>query len=459
MRRLGRATWGVLWISLSMGCSRAAPFDVHYPPLGQLERTHQHAGEQVPDPERSARVSLHGILAYADENAPAIEVGTSTMAQADAERAAAAPLLPADPTLSLGAGPRRGPNGTAYDVEVSLQQRFEIAGQRGQRLHAAKSRRALTVAQIEEVRWSVHLQVHTAFHVALVARERVTAADRLFAFAEKLLEIAQKRHKAGDISPLHVRVAEGELAQAKQQKIRANAAYQDARLALAELSGWPTDRLPEPAGSLDRARHTPGINELVDRGLASHPTARRLEASSRDADAQKQVADRDAWPDVTVGVTYLREQEATTVGTESQHIGMLGLSIPIPIFQRNRGARARAAADLHVAQTRTHAFRRTLQARVTRSATAVNAAADRLDAYGTTIIPTFEENLRLLGRAFELGEIEILEVLVARGRFLDLQQDALSAYEDYFRAIAALEGELGTEVWTDEHHVDEEKEQ
>lgn len=47
-----------------------------------------------------------------------------------------------------------------------------------------------------------------------------------------------------------------------------------------------------------------------------------------------------------------------------------------------------------------------------------------------------------------------MEVMVARGRFLELQREALDAYEDYYRAVAALEAEIGEEIWPDERHVD-----
>ncbi|MCG8420569.1 MAG: TolC family protein [Proteobacteria bacterium] len=457
MHRSTEMVCGILCITALSGCLRTAAFDMTRAWPGQLEKSHP--GGALPDPERDERVSLRAILAYADRHAPAIEAATGTLARVEAERAAASLLLAEDPVLDISFGPRINTDGTAYEVEVSVQQRFEIGGQRGLRIDAANQFRKLTMAQIAEVRWRVHLEVHTAFHAALVARARMEAADRLFQFTERLLAIAQKRHRAGDISLLQVRVAEGEVARARQEKIKAGAGYRAARLTLAELAGWPTSKLPEPAGTLDKSRRAPPVADLVQRGLVRHPAVRRFAAAAELAQARKRVADREAWPDIAVAMSYIREDEATAAGTEDQHIGLVGVSIPLPLFRRNQASRARAGADVSAVNAQAAAYLRQLRARIARAADAVDAAADRLDAYGTDIIPTFAQNLRLIERAFELGEIDIVEVLAARGRFLQLERDALSAFDDYFRAVAELESQIGTEIWPDEHHVDDEEQE
>ena len=58
----------------------------------------------------------------------------------------------------------------------------------------------------------------------------------------------------------------------------------------------------------------------------------------------------------------------------------------------------------------------------------------------------------MLQRAFELGEIEVLDVSVAQRRFLEIQQSALTAYQEYYQAVATLELVVGAEVWPEERH-------
>ena len=403
----------------------------------------------VPDPARGGPTSLEQILAYADQNAPSLQVARSRLGLGGAAIAGASPLLPDNPEVSIGAGPRITGDGTHADLTASLSQRFEIAGERGLRIAAAERTRERLRAELDEARWEVHRDVHAAFHRALVARERLSAADRLLAFQDRLLEITRGRLRAGDVSPLAVRLAEGELSQARVAKIAAEQAYLRARLELGALAGWPASHPPEPAGRLDTPRDPPGTAVLVEAARRHQPRLRTLHAARVEAHAQASAADRDSWPEPTLGVQFTREgapsglEETVVLGT---------LSLPIPLVQRNQGARALARAEADIAEAEQSAFGSQLRNRIEQHRTAVIASAAQVRTYGSEILPTFEENLRLIQRAFELGEIDILQVSVARERFLRIQADALDAYGNYFQAIADLEGAISADLWPDERH-------
>ena len=126
------------------------------------------------------------------------------------------------------------------------------------------------------------------------------------------------------------------------------------------------------------------------------------------------------------------------------------LQIDIPSFALNQAEIARTSSERGVAEARRDALSSMIEVRLERLRTAVNAAAERVESYGSDILPRFEENLTMLRRAFELGEIDLLRVSVALERFLTVQQQALEAHVDYFAAVAALEAQVGEEIWADE---------
>ena len=82
----------------------------------------------------------------------------------------------------------------------------------------------------------------------------------------------------------------------------------------------------------------------------------------------------------------------------------------------------------------------------------VVAAAARVRSYGSEILPRLVENLSLLRRSFELGEIDLMELSIGRERFLRIQSDALVGHLDYFVALAGLERAVGADLWRDEQH-------
>ncbi|MBK8482451.1 MAG: TolC family protein [Proteobacteria bacterium] len=406
--------------------------------------------DAIPDPAATQDVTLGGILAYADQYSPVLVVARSTRSRAEGARVAASPLLPANPEVSVAAGPRFGLAGTGVDVDVALMQQIQIAGERGLRLDAADRFRDLTNAEIEQIRWAVHCEVHAAFHRALVERERGRLAERVVAFQEEVLRVVERQISAGETAALSLRLAQAEVAQARQVLVGAQQALLASRIRLAQLAGWPASRPPNPAGSVDAPRDPPPQERLIAVAQQRLPSLRAGGARVREAEARVSLADREAWPRPSLGVQYRREGNPTDEGAYNVVMGVV--SIPIPIFQTNQAERARARADVTVAEAELAATRTLLEGQIAEARSEVIAAAQRTRAYGTEILPRFEENLTLLRRSFELGEIDILALSTGRERFLRIQSDALGAQIDYFFALAGLERVVGVDLWRDDHH-------
>ena len=403
----------------------------------------------LPDPTGREEVELSSFLAYADARAPVLLVARSTRSRAAAARAAAAPALPANPQLSVAVGPRFGLGGTGVDVQASFTQQFFVAGERGLRLAAADRQRDLTDAEIEQLRWAVHCDVHAAFHRALVHRDRALLAARILAFQEEVLRIVERQIRAGETAGLTLRLTQAEVAQARQLTVAATQGYLGARIQLAQLSGWPVARPPVPVGEVDAPREPPALDALLATARRQLPALRLRDASVREARSRVALADREAWPQPTVGVQYQREGNPGAEGIYHTVMGML--SIPLPTFQRNQGDRARSRADVRVAEAEAAAALSLLDGQVALAHSEVTSAARRLLSYGTEVLPRFEENLALLRRSFELGEIDVLALSIGRERFLRIQSDALDAQLDYFVALANLERTVGVDLWRDDH--------
>lgn len=404
----------------------------------------------LPDPRTSVEVTLGGLLAYADQRSPVLIVARSTRSRAEANQAAASVRGLANPQLSVSAGPRLGVDATGLDVEVGLSQQIQIGGERRRRMDAADRFDELTEAEIEQIRWAVHCDVHAAFHRALVEREKMQLAERVTSFQEDVLRVVERQITAGETAPLSLRLAQAEVAQARQVQVAFTQSFLAARIQLAQLAGWPASTPPMPTGALDEPRDPPAHAHLVEIAQERLPSLLAGMAAVREAEARVAAADRNAWARPTIGIQYRREGNPTSEGPYS--IVMGNVSIPIPSFQRNQGERASARADVTVAEAELDATRALLDGRIATARSEVVAAAQRTRAYGTEIIPRFEENLLLLRRSFELGEIDILSLSVGRERFLRIQSDALLAQLDYFVATAALERVVGVDLWRDADH-------
>jgi cobalt-zinc-cadmium efflux system outer membrane protein len=422
---------------------RAAALDED--PSGLVQHT-----DPLPEPASKSEVSLGGILVYADQYSPVLAVARSTRSRAEAARLAASPWLTANPELTIAVGPRMGSAGRGLDIQASLTQEIQIAGERGLRIEAADRLRELTDAEIEQMRWFVHCDVHAAFHRALVEQQRLRLAEHVVAFQREVLRFAERQIAAGEVAPLTLRIAQAEVAQAEQVLVSADQAFFASRLRLAQLSGWPVSKPPMPEGQVDEPREPASDAQLLAVARQRLPSLRAASARIQEARARTSLADREAWPKPSLGVQYSREGNPTAEGADDIVMGVV--SVPIISFQRNQAESAQARADQRVAEAEFDAASRLLEGQIAEARSEVIAAAKRTRAYGTEVLPRFEENLTLLKRAFELGEIDILALSTGRERFLRIQSDALAAQLDYFFALAGLERVVGVDLWRDDHH-------
>ncbi len=455
--RAAAASLLLLVAACAHGSTRADPTEAPAPHLRGAAALNTGASadahvDPVPDPKAQREVSLGGILAYADRHSPILAIARSTRSRAEAARAFASPALPDNPTLTIAAGPRLTRDSTGLDLDVSLLQQLEIAGERGVRLEAADRLREWTDAEIEEIRWFVHCDVHAAFHHALVEQERARLAERVVVFQEGVLRVVERQIAAGETPALTLRLAQAEVAGAQQLAIAAEQAFLGARIRLAQLSGWPAARPPMPEGTVDALRDPESRERLLAVARAHVPSLRASAAKIREARARAVAADRESWARPSIGVQYRREGETDAEAPTDSVMGVVAL--PIPLFRSNQGQRASARADATIARAEHEAAERLLDGQVTEAHSELLAAARRARAYGTEILPRFEENLTLLQRSFELGEIDILALSAGRERFLRIQSDALAAQLDYFTALADLERVVGIDLWHDDHHTE-----
>ncbi|MCL2824301.1 MAG: TolC family protein [Polyangiaceae bacterium] len=404
------------------------------------------------DSEAGTDVTLAVILAYADRHSPVLSVARSTRSRAEAARVGASTLLPANPEVSVAVGPRVGAAGTGVDVDLGLMQQIQIAGERGLRVEVADRLRDLSDAEIGQMSWSVRCDVHEAFHRALFEQERARLAERVLGFQREVLRVVERQISAGEAAPFSLRLAQAEVAQAQQMLVAAQQAFVASRLRLAQLSGWPVATPPMPVGSVDSSRDPPSLARLSAMAGERLPSLRAGVARVREAEARAALADREVWPRPSVGVQYRREGGMGTEGTT--HVMMGAVSFPIPAFQKNQGERAMARADIAVAEAELRAARHLLEGQIAEARSEVVAAAERTRAYGSDILPLFEENLTMLRRSFELGEIDILALSTGRERLFSIQSDAILAQQDYFVALARLERIIGVDLWR-EHHKEE----
>lgn len=397
------------------------------------------------DPNAVSSITLKQLLVYASAHSPAIGAAEARVGLADAEIEEAKIALPANPQLRFGGGGRTVDRSTAFEFEVAVQQQLEVAGEAGLRRVAARDRRRLMEAIVDEVRWSVHVEVHRIFMSALLVEERLAQAKRFVVFAKSMRNVAASQIEAGESSPVVSLIAEADLARSGEAVIEAERARDSLNARLAAVIGWSGPTLPRLAGSLPRVRLAPHPDALLSLISTRHPSLRSRELAVIASKSRLALEERMAWAKPTVGVSYGRE--GAPVAGAPAHVWLFHVSVPVPLWRTNQPERARAAAALLVAGSDRDATAAQLRGELLQAAIAVNASAKRVSLYEKGVVPQLEKNLALLRRAFELGEVNVHQVSQTRERLLTATGQYLDARIAYYEAAATLEGLVGAELW------------
>ncbi len=431
-----------------VGCASAPPesqpASAVYAPA-ELREPFVPAGPPV-DASKTTSLTLEQILIYADANAPSIKTARAHVGLADADLTSAQITFPANPELGFAAGARTVGGSSGFVFEVAIQQTLKLAGEKSLRVDTARNFQQLATATVNEVRWSVHVEAHRLFVDLLLVRERIAQAEQFVVFAESMRNIAARQIEAGESAPLILFVADADLAQTRTAVIQARQLEAALQTRLAAIIGWTHDSLPQVEGELPPVRSAPETKQLLQSMAENHPSLRAREIAVLAETSRRQLEDRKAWPEPTIGASY--EHEGAAGSELAANTWLLSISMPIPIFLTNQGQRASAQAAIQLADSQRSQTAFQLRSELRQAAIAMNAAAELVALHESSIVPQIQEKLALIQRSYELGEVDILQVSQTRERLLNANAQYIDARVNYYEAAATLEGLVGTEIWS-----------
>jgi cobalt-zinc-cadmium efflux system outer membrane protein len=309
---------------------------------------------------------------------------------------------------------------------------------RSARIDLAKQE--LTLADIEDAAalQLLRRRVRLAFHGLLAAEEAVSLATSMDQVAARVREVAQARFEEGAAPRLDVMQAELGQSRAKadlELARSARTAYQ------AELNAL-LDRAPAGplavAGDVAESAPLPAVEQVVESAAARNTD---LRAAEREVELEERrlglwKAERVPTPVVSVGAVFDAPGEFD-VGYRA------GLSLAVPLFDRNQGQIAGSIARGEQARLRRDALRRSVEAKAFAAHAHAVAQRAQLAAYRDTLVPTASTIESLAEEGYRLGRSPVLAVLDAQRTLRDTKREYLAALLSFQSALADLEDVLG----------------
>lgn len=382
------------------------------------------------------RLTLEEAIARALENNPEVHAAQADMEAAHATLGGVSRLLRFNPEAGIAAGPRFREDENTLDLGLELSQELEIAGQRGGRVGVAEAELGAAESRLAARKSAVRADVQVAFGQVLAAEALVDLATQARSLVGDASSAAEERFRVGETSRIEVNAARVEVGRSARDLTLAQRARAGALAELASLLALPAGEPLAVEGELGR-RPPPDLTlaPLVSAAVKARPDLAAARQELAAAHAQVDLAEAEGFPNVRVGATYDREEGDQVIqGT---------LAIPLPLFDRNQGARGVAAARAGQAERALAAAERRIEREVRLAVTRYEAARSAAESFSEEALAALVENLGLVSEAFKAGKVDFLHVVLVRRETLEGRRAAIEVLEELNRAEAELGRALG----------------
>ncbi len=348
---------------------------------------------------------------------------------AAAEASIAQARLSPNPEVSLeaenfgGSGAFAGLRSSEYTLSAGLP--IELGGKRSARIAVARADLDLARLRGDLARSELGFQVRRRYVAAVGAEARVELAADILNRNRELVRIAQALVDAGREPPLRGLRARAAFAEAEAELKAAQADALAARFALGAL--WSQEGAPSVPAEF------PSI-EPPHSLVASYSGLETEIAEAECIVAESEIAREQSLgvPDPTISAGVKRFEES------NDNAFVVGVSIPLPLFNRNQGNVAAAQARARAAGAREAVALADYRQAVSEARARYLSAEAKASTLATESLPQAEEALRLAEIGYRNGKFPLLEVLAAADTRDSIRRSLIDAREAQGSAAARL---------------------
>ena len=323
---------------------------------------------------------------------------------------------------------------------ISANYLHERNHKRELRLESARKNTAVTQSQVADQRRNLLFNLRGAFVQTLQAKAVLSLARESLDYYDRLLGLSRDRFKAGDI-------AQVDLDRLELQRVQFQSDVQTAetnvRTAKIQLLALLNDRTPveqfDVTGPFEFAEPLSTLDELHETALASRPDLLVAQQSVDKAKADYKLAVANGSADPTFSMDLGRNPPIPA------YLGF-SLSIPLRIFDRNQGEKARTSIDIRRNERLEQAARLQVFSDVDSAFATLNSNLALLRPYKTQYLALAGRVRETISYSYQHGGASLLDFLNAQNEYRTVQLSYLNLVGAYLSAANQLNLAVGREV-------------
>jgi len=406
-------------------------------------------GERVLSPAHAAEtnaLTLEALVADTLANNPELNFYKVEIAAARGELRSAGTW--ANPELAGAAGRKRatgaGVSGEGLAWSVSVKQTFEWPGRIPLRKAIANKQIRLAELGYEQFRRAVEARARALALSVYAAQEKGAAAREVAGRYHELREVLVQREPAGLTPVLETRIIEATEVGLQRKASETTLAEASAMLELNQLRGRPPnakERIEAPSLEFPPA---PDTETLLAAARTNNFELRMRQAELEQQGFKVQLARTEKYPAFAVE-PYFSQERAVDKETQAG----IGLSVQLPLWNRNEGKVASEEARQQQAVTSLFVAQQSIERQVVEKANAYRTKLEEMAKWRPDSVQQFKEAAALADRHYRLGAVPIAtyvelqkQYLEAVEALLDTRREALEAWQQ-IRLLTGMDFDAG----------------
>ena len=340
------------------------------------------------------------------------------------------------------------------EVSVGVAVPIELGGKRRRRIELARAEFEAAEAEVADRERRLTNDIRALYAEALAAMRELSTLEELNDLDLQTTRFVQARVNEGETAPIELNQLRVEVERLRSRRALVEGRLKSTLLKLSSLTGIGASevlRLGEDLQQPTSLQAPTSVGAAVEIALRSRPDLRYAKLAEEVAQAGLRLARAQSIPDLTPFTKYSNSRsvfEDTPVGVLRDRDKSLtfGVSIEIPIFNRNQGGKAEAAIAINQAQRRREFLEAVIRSEVQSAYARYEAAQAAVTTFEQGAIPRSSENVRTIRAAYQIGAFTITDLLVEQRRLLDVQREFTEALAERYRALADLQAAMGIPV-------------
>jgi cobalt-zinc-cadmium efflux system outer membrane protein len=333
--------------------------------------------------------------------------------------------------------------GTDYSPSVSYL--HERRHKRELRLEAAKKATDIASSQFHDQDRTLLSTLRSAFVLTLQQKALLALAKANLDYYDKVLNISREQFRVGGIARIDLDRLELQRVQYESDLESARVALVDAKIQVLMLL---TDRTPpnqfDVTGPFDSSDQIPSPDELHRMALDTRPDLKAAIQAVEMAKTNHTLAISNGSTDPTFSVWYTYNPSFNNP-YDKHTIGM-SVNIPLRIFDRNQGEKARTLLDIGLNERQRDAAEAQVFSDVDTAYANVESNINLIRPYKEKYLAQAVRVRDTVTYSYQRGGASLLDFLNAEADYRSVQVNYLTLIGAYLTAVAQLNEAVGREV-------------